>query len=147
VLRRPLKSFFTGSIGFATRVRVVVLLFIALSSLSANVGELKRTWELALYPLVDKISHYEKRFTPLKDVLPKRGVVGFVSDERNRVENLKRRYVAGYALAPVVVAPGADWPLVIGDFSEPTAVGRFRGSTLRVREDLGDGLFILAPEQ
>jgi hypothetical protein len=134
-------------IPFETRVRGVVLALIVVSALSANVGELKRIWELPLQPAADKISDYEKRFAPLKNTLPKRGVVGFVTDARTRDEQLKRRYLAGYALAPIVVAPGADRPLVVGDFADPATARFISAEGLRVHEHLGGGLVVLAPEE
>jgi hypothetical protein len=134
-------------IPFETRVRGVVLALIVVSALSANVGELKRIVELPLQPAADKISDYEKRFAPLKNPLPKRGVVGFVTDVAGRSEQGKRRYLAGYALAPLVVAPGAEWLLVVADFADPATARFVSAEGLRVREDLGGGLLVLAPEK
>jgi hypothetical protein len=134
-------------ISFEARVRGVVLALIVVSALSANVGELKRILELPLQPAADKVSDYEKRFAPLKNALPKRGVVGFVTDARTRDEQPKRRYLAGYALAPLVVAPSAEWPLVVGDFADPATARFISAEGLRVREELGGGLLVLAPEE
>jgi hypothetical protein len=134
-------------ISFETRVGGVVLALIVVSALSANVGELKRILELPLQPTADKISDYEKRFAPLKNALPTRGVVGFVTDAPTRSEREKHRYLTGYAVAPLVVAPGADWPLVVGDFSDPAVARHTSAGGLRVRDDLGSGLVVLAPEK
>lgn len=134
-------------ISFETRVRSIVVALIAISALSANVGELKRVLELRPQAAPDKIAVYEERFAPLKDALPKRGVVGFVTDARTRSDEGKRRYLAGYALAPLVVSAQADWPVVIGDFSDPAAARLIRTEGFRITRDFGDGLVLLAPEK
>jgi hypothetical protein len=147
MLRRLIEPLFRGRISFETRVRGFVLALIALSALSANVGELKKISELELQPADDDVSRHEKRVAPLKNVLPQRGVVGFVTDAAGRMEEAQRRYMTGYALAPVVVAPGTGWPLVIGDFKDPAAATLMIGGALQVREDFGDGLVLFAKEE
>lgn len=134
-------------ISFETRVRSVVIALIALSALAANVGELKRVLELRPQSAPDKIAVYEERFSRLKDALPKRGIVGFVTDARTRSDQGKRRYLAGYALAPLVVSANADWPLVIGDFIDPAAARLISAEGFRITRDFGDGLVLLAPEK
>jgi hypothetical protein len=69
----------------------------------------------------DLISGYEKRFTGLKQVLPRNGAVGFLSDvpapflkgDDVRAGTL---YLTQYALSPVVVYDTAQVPLVVGNF-------------------------------
>jgi hypothetical protein len=145
LLRRLLDSF--GRISFETRVRNVVLALIVISAFLANLGELRTEWYVVLQPGPDRTSHDEKRFAPLKKVLPERGVVGFVTDASTRSEQARRRYIAGYALAPLLVAPGADQPLVIGDFKDPAAAKLITRGALQVRHDFGDGLVLFAAEQ
>jgi hypothetical protein len=132
---------------FETRVRAVVVALIAISALSANVGELKRILEAPPQPTADKISGYEERFGRLKTVLPRHGIVGFVTDARDYLETYKRRFLAGYVLAPVIVARDADWPLVIGDFKDPASMKPMTDGALRVLEDFGGGLVLLTPEE
>jgi hypothetical protein len=133
-------------VSFEKRVRAVVLALIVVSALSANVSELRITWDVMLRPGLDPVSHHEKRLAPLKAVLPEHGVVGFVTDAPTRGEQAKRRFLTGYSLAPLVVAPGTDWPLVVGDFEDPAAARLSSGERLRVREDFGDGLVLFAAE-
>ena len=69
----------------------------------------------------DPISGYEKRFTGLRQVLPGKGAVGFLSDvpapflkgDDARIGTL---YLTQYVLSPVVVYDNAQYPLVVGNF-------------------------------
>jgi hypothetical protein len=133
-------------VSFEKRVRAVVLALLILSALSVNLTELRTTWYTLLSPGLDLVSRHEQRLAPLKAALPERGVVGFVTDAPARAEQARRRFIAGYALAPVVVARGADWPLVVGDFKDPAAARLMTGERLRVREDFGNGLVLFAAE-
>jgi hypothetical protein len=146
-LRGLLQNFCRGGISFETRVTRVVLALIVISVLSANLSELRTMWQLDVQPGADEVSRQEKRFAQLKNALPQRGIVGFVTDAPDRSEQLKRRYIAGYALAPLVVAPGADRRLVIGDFADPSAARLVVGEALHVREDFGGGLVLFAAEE
>ena len=44
------------------------------------------TVELGLQPADEKIAHYEQRYIPPKDVLPSKGIVDHVTDERSWME-------------------------------------------------------------
>lgn len=69
----------------------------------------------------DPISGYEKRFTGVRQVLPQKGAVGFLSDvpapflkgDDGRAGTL---YLTQYVLSPVVVYDNAQYPLVVGNF-------------------------------
>ncbi len=91
------------------------------------------------------ILHYEKRFDALRRMLPPRGVVGYISDDTNDVEDSKARlFVAQYALAPLIVVRSLDYGLVVGNFRKPVDKTRlFRDYGLIVAKDFGNGTFLL----
>ena len=69
----------------------------------------------------DPISGYEKRFTGLRQVLPRNGAVGFLCDVPApflKGDNVRAGtlYLTQYVLAPVVVYDTAQYPLVVGNF-------------------------------
>ena len=143
---RLIEIVFNGRMSMETRVRGVVVALIVLSALSANVSELKTAWERERESTEDEVSRYEKRLAPLKNMLPQRGVVGYVTDARTPIEEGRRSYMTGYALAPLLVEPGTHWPLVIGDFADPAAARRTVDG-FRVRQDFGEGLVLFAAEE
>ena len=63
------------------------------------------------------------RFRHLREDLPARGVVGYLSDITEGQEGARVYYLTQYYLAPVVVARDPAHELVIANFSSPAAVG------------------------
>ena len=68
----------------------------------------------------DPISEYEKRFTGVRQVLPQKGAVGFLSDVpatflKGDDVRAGTRYLTQYVLSPVVVYDNAQYPLVVGN--------------------------------
>jgi hypothetical protein len=127
-------------VGSGLRVRVAVLLLASAAILSSGRSLFQLT-NLALeWQGPDEITLYEGRFTPLKPLLPRHGLVGYVSD---RPESAREFYLTQYALAPVVVAQNLDTPLVVGNFFEPElsvqVAARHRLTLLR---DFGGGVVL-----
>jgi hypothetical protein len=90
---------------------------------------------------MDEVSAYEARYAELRSMLPRYGVVGYVSDRADVVEAY---YLAQYALSPVVVAHSADDDLVVGNFFDPSMAATILTSGhLEVVKDFGDGLMLL----
>ena len=79
------------------------------------------------------------RFDAIRKVLPKRGIIGYFGPSGDSVGHY---YLAQYALAPIVVDHSANHAIVIGDF--PNSQPVLLPGNLRVLEDFGDGLFLLA---
>jgi hypothetical protein len=80
----------------------------------------------------------------LRAVLPKSGVVGYMSDARGSMESTRSYYLAQYALAPVVVAQDANHELVVGNCASALAVARLAAASgLTVVEDFNNGVALL----
>jgi hypothetical protein len=69
------------------------------------------------------------------------------STRRLQRENSKRQRLASYVLAPLLVVDSTEWPLVIGDFSNPEAAKQTIGAEFKVRQDFGDGVLLLARDE
>jgi hypothetical protein len=121
-------------------VIAIALLSIVLTQLRHFAGIIQ------LIPLTppDEVGRYEQRLARLKPALPQRGIVGFATDAPRTSEKWKRRGLASYILAPVLVVNSTEWPLVIGDFSDPENAKRVLGPEFEVRRDFGDGILLLA---
>src|SRR5262249_53895820 len=86
----------------------------------------------------DGITVYEKRFDPLRPVLPSQGVVGFVTDAEPY--NLEY-YLTQYTLAPLLVDPKQSHEIVIGNFANKASNPKlFSGAILDLRFDVGNGV-------
>jgi hypothetical protein len=138
-----------GGVGYATRVRLAALLLLALTALLTNLTYLREN--RSLEPTTaghDDINIYERRFGALRESLPARGVVGYLSDEQEVNEATKKYYLTQYTLAPLIVVRDADRELVVGDFTHggegaPETVA----DRLRLVKDFGDGVALYAREE
>lgn len=82
------------------------------------------------------------RFAPLKEALPRRGVVGYVGDAGER--GVAPYYLAQYALAPVVLDRSLNHALVVGNFSSNPPADLLE--KLHLVKDFGDGLLLFSGE-
>jgi hypothetical protein len=129
-----------------TRIRLVrarvaaFLLAAGAVFLSARLLEYSITQRRAS-PGMDEVSRHEARLAPVRASLPAHGIVGYLSDQRDRARAL---FLAQYVLAPVVLDPSAERDTVVGDFADPRA-GRMLAArrSLEVVRDFGDGLVLL----
>ena len=92
----------------------------------------------------DFMARHDQRFEPLRDALPKRGIVGYMSDAPDEYDHELRRSLAQYSLAPLIVQSGTTHPLVVAEFTDPAAVVKGRDLHLTVLRDFGDGLILFA---
>ena len=97
----------------------------------------------------DLAARLELRFAPLRAVLPRRGVVGYLTEQpisSGRIQPYSEQRFAVYALAPLVVDQTPEHPVVIANFESEAALRRFLDShdEWAVRADLGRGLAVLA---
>ncbi len=92
----------------------------------------------------DFMARHDRRFEPLRDALPKRGIVGYMSDAATEYDQELRRSLAQYSLAPLVVQSDTGQPLIVGEFTDPAAVAKGRDLGLTVLRDFGDGLVLFA---
>ena len=113
-------------------------------------------------PQDDWAVHSEKQFRRVREFLPSRGTVGFVSDQEDTMFQV-RYYGAQYALAPLILRHDARAPIVLCLFTDPkrlrdaqqsktlsqwTELGSKRRSARNQRRtplllhDFGDGLML-----
>jgi len=85
----------------------------------------------------------DQRFANLKSRLPRSGVIGYVG--ANSKSATPDYYLAQYALAPLVLDRSPNHAIVIGNF--PDSAPEEIPSNLRLIEDLGNGVLLLAGEE
>ena len=138
-----------GGVGYATRVRLASLLLLALMTLLPNLTYLREN--RSVEPTTaghDDINIYERRLGALRESLPARGVVGYLSDEQEVNEATKKYYPTQYTLAPLIVVRDADREFVVGDFARAGAgAPDAPADRLRLVKDFGDGVALYAREE
>ncbi len=127
----------------ARAVKAGAMVLLVGSALQVNLVNLVHVYRVQPGPN-DFMIRRDQRFELLRDALPKRGMVGYISDAATEDDHETRRKQAQFALAPLIVVSGADQPLVVGEFTDPAAVARGRDLNLTVVRDLGDGLVLFA---
>lgn len=98
---------------------------------------------------VDRVTLYEKRFAPLRRVLPAYGRVGYVTDENtNDYMQYENFLIVRYILTPVLVENELGHALVVGNITQQaTDLQRFLSRQgLTLVKDLGDGVLLLEKE-
>jgi hypothetical protein len=84
------------------------------------------------------------RFRSLREELPARGVVGYLTDTTEGLEGARTYYLTQYYLAPVVVARDPAHELVIGNFASRSVVAAAAAAhDLTVARDFGNGVALL----
>lgn len=87
----------------------------------------------------DNAQRSGQRFSALRTVLPKHGVIGYIGQSENGVEQY---YLAQYALAPLVVDHSSNHSTVVGNF--PTSLPKNLPANLQLVTDFGNGVFLFA---
>lgn len=128
---------------------IALLIVYAVISCGAVLSEQYKVYTHFTRHSGDPISGYEKRFTGLKQVLPRKSAVGFLSDvpapflkgDDVRAGTL---YLTQYALSPVVVHDTAQVPLVVGNFHSSPAPSPELWKNLRLRPiaNYGNGVVL-----
>ncbi len=104
--------------------------------------------EYASFPekiLIQDITPYEKRFEELKEILPRQGVAGYVSDCETGNQNcLARFFVAQYALSPLLLEQSIDHEFIVGNFSTGGIhTELYRTSCIKAIRDFHNGVVLL----
>jgi hypothetical protein len=87
---------------------------------------------------------YRARFAPLAVVIPKDGVIGYLSDlDPSLPAATAEYYLAEYFLAPAVLENSTRPALVIANLHRPPAGGYFESQGFRIDRDFGSGLYLL----
>jgi len=90
---------------------------------------------------VYQVSRYEQRYDAMRPLLPKYGVVGYLSD---RMEPNEQYRLTVYTLIPLRLELSPDHEIVVGNFFDPRVgpdLARQHG--LVVVRDFGHGLLLL----
>ena len=124
-------------------VKIGAMTLLVISALLLNLGHLKDLLRVDP-PRNEFMALHDQRFELLRDALPKRGTVGYLSDAASWTGQQTHLLLAQFALAPLILVEGADQPLVVGEFSDPAAVAKGPDLKLTVVRDLGDGLVLFA---
>ncbi len=86
----------------------------------------------------------QERFGPLRAILPRGGLVGYISDSAPARGEIDREvFVVRYTLAPLIVMEGTRYPYVIGNFHRldpDLQTGQKQG--LRLVKNLGNGVIL-----
>jgi hypothetical protein len=92
-------------------------------------------------PGPDFVEVNELRFADLRPLLPARGEVGYLTDMTN---DAAPYYLAQYALAPLQLSPDEKRPLVVGNFSNSSAVAAvLQRGQFEVVKDFQNGVLLL----
>jgi len=91
---------------------------------------------------------YEARYDEIRKVLPRHGVIGYVSDPKENNEDRLAWAFTQYSLSPLIVIdrsvnPKAfEYPIVVGNFHRAIP-GNDRMRGLSFVRDFGKGVFLL----
>lgn len=84
---------------------------------------------------------YERRLGPVREMLPKEGVVGYVTDEAmDPLEKTRYLYLTQYSLCPLIVVKGKDQPFVIAYSKDVRTTTGPQVQGLTLTRDFGDGI-------
>lgn len=103
--------------------------------------------EVRIYPRYDTtlIERNETHYAGLRQMLSPGETIGYMSNVEfgNTFANLTRYFLAQYALAPTLIDRNMVYPIVMGEFGEPTAQMFFRtNSGWTVITNLSNGVFL-----
>lgn len=96
----------------------------------------------------DLVTLYERRFEGMRGFLPKRGVVGYMTDQRpedifSDDYEIQKFYLTRYALSPVIVANDIGREFVVGNFHKGIPQEKdLSNSGLVIVRDFGDGAIL-----
>ena len=133
---------------FLMGLGVVIMLVVGITS---NLEFFQRTDSLikAGEPYIDGITLWENRLKLLKADLPETGVIGYLADwdvsGQGESSDLEAEYrMTQYALAPLVVARGSDYGIVVGNIT----VTKFDDDLeehyrLLLQHEYGNGILLL----
>jgi hypothetical protein len=127
-------------VGHTLRVEAGVLLLCVSAVIYA--AEICRRNHVLTKTAPDPVTLHEKRLARLRQRLPPRGVVGYVTDAAG-AEAWRRFATTQYSLSPLIVERTTGGELVLGDFKDPgTMPAVADGYCLLPVEDFGEGLVL-----
>ena len=126
--------------------RIGVLALILGSALLGNLANLADLLRIAPAPDREMVRR-DRRFETLRSSLPDRATLGYVTDSADPAESRLRLMLAQYSLAPLLLRPGADRALIVGDFSQSDVAAMGRELDLTLVRDFGNGVALFARPQ
>ena len=128
-----------GGLSRNAHIALVIFIGCCLLSVVRIVREAPRPWRLQPDDIAQRS---DQRFAGVKQVLPTRGVIGYVGEPGEA--SLPDYYLAQYALAPLVVDRSIQHKVVVGNFPSLHIPPLMPG--LRQIQDFGNGVVLLANE-
>jgi len=96
----------------------------------------------------DIVTKNEERFQQVRKLLPKRGVVGYITDltppSVSADEYGRQYYITQYTLSPIIIVADSKMPLVIGNYCKQLESLLLSHPYLILLHDFGDGVALLA---
>jgi hypothetical protein len=130
-------------------VGVLVILVVGITSNLEFFQRMNSLVEVGEEPYIDGITLWEDQFTLMRDLLPDSGVIGYLADwdfpGQEESTDLETEFrLTQYALAPVVVARGSDYAVVIGNITVENFDGELEDHyRLLLQHDYGNGILLL----
>jgi hypothetical protein len=93
----------------------------------------------------DETTLYLRRFEPLRKALPAHATVGYEADSEDPLtdrQEVRRFYLAQYALAPAILVAGSEPALVVGNYRDPARCRVCAAPDFVLVSDFGDGLML-----
>ncbi len=120
-------------------IALVIFIFCCLLSTARILREAPKPWRRQPDDIAQRS---DQRFSAVKQILPSRGVIGYVGEPGE--SSLPDYYLTQYALAPLVIDRSIQHEVVVGNFPSLQIPPSIAG--LREIQDFGNGVVLLANE-
>lgn len=136
-------------LGYPKRITIALASVLAALLLSQTAVIISLARRLPSAMATEGMARYEKRFVQVRNVLPRFGVIGYLSDPTNDkgvTQGLydRRYHSAEYHLAPLVIVDSIEPDIILGNFFSPQAMEKAVAEhKLVVLRDFDNGVFIL----
>lgn len=128
-----------GTLSRNQLVALGLFIFCCLLSTARILREAPKPWQLQPDDIAQRS---DQRFAAVKQLLPSRGVVGYIAEPGD--SSLPDYYLAQYALTPLVVDRSIQHKIVLGNFPSLQIPTSMPG--LRKIRDFGNGVVLLTNE-
>lgn len=129
---------------FSTRVKAATLILLTVALLNGMKGLKDTVDTYSNVHGMEQVALYVERFAPVKPMLPPGEVVGYISDEPQTDDFVRRYFLTRFALSPVELDAKAQHSVVVGDFIDPGNASKAIAQLgLTVEKDFGKGVVLL----
>jgi hypothetical protein len=101
-------------------------------------------------PAVDSVTEFTSRFDGLRQMLPSKGNIGYMTDPDTPAEDanaLAEFHLAQYALAPVIVVRSDQQRYVVANFHRQVSTGSLKDRGLVLVREFGKGIALFENER